>query len=99
MPAYTWKKTKKKQSGEYARILSVSDEVHSIRSLYKLLNSYRDRGASKTLSNIQDGAFCKKNNALVQKRHQKYFRSGEGDLWNYGTSINILSKTQEKETP
>ena len=26
----------KKQSAEYARILSVSDAVHSIRSLYKL---------------------------------------------------------------
>ena len=29
----------KKQSGEYARILSVSDAVHSIRSLYKSLIS------------------------------------------------------------
>ena len=28
----------KKQSTEYARILNVSDAVHSIRSQYKLLN-------------------------------------------------------------
>ena len=33
----------KKQSAAYARILNVSDEVHGIRSLYKLLSSYRDR--------------------------------------------------------
>ena len=55
----------KKQSVEYARIiLNVSDAVHSIRSLYKLLNSYRDR-----------------------------------DLWavELDTSINISSKTQEKQ--
>ena len=32
-----------KQSAEYAGILNVSDAVHSVRSLYKLLNSYRDR--------------------------------------------------------
>ena len=28
---------------EYARILNVSDAVHSIRSLCKLLSSYRER--------------------------------------------------------
>ena len=33
-----------KQSSEYARILNVSDEIHSKRSLYKLLSSYRDIG-------------------------------------------------------
>ena len=32
-----------KQSSEYARILNVSDEVYSIRSLCKLLCSYQDR--------------------------------------------------------
>ena len=30
----------KKPSAEYAKILNVSDAVHSIRSLYKLLHSY-----------------------------------------------------------
>ena len=29
-----------KQSSEYARVLNVSDTVHSIRSLYKLLSRY-----------------------------------------------------------
>ena len=29
-----------KQKVEYARILNVSDAVHSMRSLYKLLSSY-----------------------------------------------------------
>ena len=32
----------KKQSAEYARILNVSDAVHRIRSLYKLLGSYQE---------------------------------------------------------
>ena len=41
-----------KQSCEYARILNVSDPVQSIRSLYKLLSSYRDRGVLRPLSNI-----------------------------------------------
>ena len=43
---------KKKQSPEYARIRNVADGVHSIRSLYKLLSSYRDRDVFRTLSNI-----------------------------------------------
>ena len=42
----------KKQSAEYARIQNVSDKVHSISSLYKLLSSYRDRRVFKTLSSI-----------------------------------------------
>ena len=52
-----------KQSAEYAIILNVSNEVHNIRSMYKLLSSYRDREVFTTLSHILDGAFCKKNNA------------------------------------
>ena len=51
----------KTQSAEYARILNMSDAVHNIRSMYKLLSSYRDRDVFRTLSNIEDGAFCKKN--------------------------------------
>ena len=43
----------KKQSVEYARIiLNVSDAVHSKRSLYNLLSSYRDRDVFRILSNI-----------------------------------------------
>ena len=52
-----------KQSAEYARILNVSDAVHSISSLYNLLSSYRDRDVFRTLSNIYDRVFCKKSNA------------------------------------
>ena len=40
---------KKKKSAEYARILNVSDAVHSIRLLYKLLSSYRERDIFRTL--------------------------------------------------
>ena len=38
----------KKQSAEYARILDVSDAVHSIKLLYKLLSSYRDKRIQNT---------------------------------------------------
>ena len=40
-----------KQSSEYARILNMYDGVHNIRTLYKLLSSYRDKHI-QTLSNI-----------------------------------------------
>ena len=39
-------------SAEYTRVLNVSDAVHIIRSLYKLLSSYRDRDILRTLPNI-----------------------------------------------
>ena len=42
IPQYAWTYLNK-QSSEYARILNVSDAVHSIRSLYKLLSNYHDR--------------------------------------------------------
>ena len=45
---------------KYARILNVSDAVHSIRSLCKLLSSYRDRDVFKTSSNVWYGVFTKK---------------------------------------
>ena len=43
---------KNKQTAEYARILNVSDAVHNIRSLYKLMSSYRDRDVFRTMLNI-----------------------------------------------
>ena len=66
----------KTQNPECARILTVSvhDAVHSIRSLHKLLSSYWGRGVFRTLLNIWDGAFCKKNNAWVKVHNQKFFR-------------------------
>ena len=42
----------KKQNVEYARILNVSDTVHSIRSPYKLLINYQVRDVFRTLFNI-----------------------------------------------
>ena len=50
----------KKQSSGYDRILNESDAVHSIKSLYKLLSSYRDRDVMRTLPNIYDWGFCQK---------------------------------------
>ena len=42
-----------KQSAEYARILNVSDAVHSIRSVYKLLSSYRERRIQNTVKHLR----------------------------------------------
>ena len=41
-----------KQSSKHAKILNVSGALHSMRSLYKLLTSYRDSELFRTMSNI-----------------------------------------------
>ena len=43
----------KKQSAGYVRILNVADEIHSIRSLCKLLSSYRDRRIQNTVKHLR----------------------------------------------
>ena len=44
----------KKQSVEYAGIvLDVSCAIHSIRSLYSLLISYRDKSIHNTVNNLR----------------------------------------------
>ena len=54
----------KKHGAEYARILNMSDAVHSIRSLYKLLSSYRDRPIQDTAEHLRCSVLQKnKNNA------------------------------------
>ena len=46
----------------YARILNVSDAVHSIRSLYKLLSSYcRQRRTQNTFKHLRWRVLQKKN--------------------------------------
>ena len=49
----------KKQSADYARILNVSDAVHSIRSLYKLLSRYRSRRIQNTEKTFKMERFAK----------------------------------------
>ena len=50
----------KKRSAEYARIiLNVSDAVHSIRSLYSLLSSYRDIHIQNTVKYFRWGVLKK----------------------------------------
>ena len=73
------------------------DVEHSIQLLYKLQSSYWGRGVFRTLSNIEDGASCKKNNARVQASGKKFFRAGKVSSENWGTYMNISSKTQEKK--
>ena len=49
---------------EYARILNMSDDisdvVHSIRSLYKLLISYRDRNIQNIVKHLRRSVLQKK---------------------------------------
>ena len=88
----------KKQSAEYARILNVSDALHSIRSPYRLLSSYRDRETypehcqtfkmERFAKRIMPECRCATKNFSGQR--------GGGGLWNWGTSIKILSKTPQK---
>ena len=68
--------------------------MHSIRSLYKLLSSYRNRDVFRTLSNIEDGAFYKKNNEMYQGRVGVFMELGYFDK-----RFKNMSKTQEKEGP
>ena len=42
-----------KQSSEYAKILNVSDAVHSMRSLYNLLSSHRDKRLPNTVKYLR----------------------------------------------
>ena len=44
---------KKKNSTEYARILHVSVALHSVRSLCKLLSSYRNRPIQSTVKHLR----------------------------------------------
>ena len=50
-----------KQSSEYARTLRMPDAVYSIRLLYKLLSSYRDRGVciQNTVKHLRSGILQK----------------------------------------
>ena len=89
--------TLKKQSAEYVRISNVPDAVRSIKLLYKLLSSYRDRDLFITLSNIYDRVFWKKNMPGCRCGTIVLFRAGSDRLWNQGTPINISNG--EKEAP
>ena len=68
----------KKQSAEYVRIPNVSDGVHSISPLHKLLSSYRDRHVFRTVKHLKMERFAKKKIL----RNQKFFRARGGGLWN-----------------
>ena len=48
---------------EYATILNVSDAIHSIKGHCKNYEAVIKTKVFRTLSNISDKAFCKKNNA------------------------------------
>ena len=98
MPAYTWKKP----GVEYAKILNVSDVVHSIRSaLYKLLGSCQTKTYSQHCQTFKMERFCKKSNVWGQMHNQKCFRAKDWRRWFVELEHfdKHSSKTQEKETP
>ena len=85
----------KKQSDEYTRItLNVSDAVHSIRSLYNLLSI--DQQHCQTFKMER---FTKRIMPECSYASRIFSGQERRRLWNLGTSINISSKTQEKEAP
>ena len=47
------------KSSEYARILNESDVVQAVRSLYKLLSSYRERRIQGTVKHLRWGVLQK----------------------------------------
>ena len=50
-----------KQSFEIDKVLNIPDEVHSQRSLYKILSTLWDRSVFRTLSDSLDGILWKNN--------------------------------------
>ena len=80
----------------YANIIwNLSDAVHSIWPLCNLLSSYQDKDVWRTLSNISERAFCKKDNAWVQVWNQKFFKQRVG-VAELVTLINISIKRKKK---
>ena len=74
----------KKQSAKYARTLNVSDAVPSIKSLYKLLSSYRDRHIHNTVKHLRWSVQQKEQCLSAGMQPEDLFRakSGVGCLWN-----------------
>ena len=56
-----------KYNFEYARILNVSDAVHSLRSLYKSLSNYRDRGVFRRCQTFK--MECPAKRIMPEPRH------------------------------
>ena len=70
-----------------------SDAVHSIRPLYQLLSSHRDR----RIQIFKMEYFAKKIMPECRCATIKFSEEGEGGLCNHGTLIKISSETPEKE--
>ena len=58
----------KRQSAEYATIQNVSDAVHRIRSLYKLLSSYRNTRIQNIVKHLRWSVLQKKKKKIPQCR-------------------------------
>ena len=85
----------KKQSAEYVRIPNVSDGVHSISPLHKLLSSYRDRHVFRTVKHLKWSVLQKKNIA-----QPKIFQGKRGRFVELEPIDKVfVKKTPEKETP
>ena len=74
---YAWK-YQNKQNSEHARILNVSDAVYSMRSLYKILSSYRDRDYSEYCQTFKMKCFTQR--IMPGSRHTIRNFSGQGSF-------------------
>ena len=73
------------------------DEVHSPRSLDKLLNSYWERCIQSTAKHLR-WSVLQKNNAWVQVCNQKIFREGEVSKTPHGNVWEIFLLDTPKTT-
>ena len=71
----------KKQSAEYVRTLNVPDEVHSTRSLYKLLSSYQDIHLQNTVKHLRWSALQKEQCLSAGAQPELFQGRGVGGLW------------------
>ena len=83
----------KKQSAEYTRILNVSDAVYSIKVTVQFTDVFR------TLSNISDGMFCKKNAGAQPEIVQGREGEGGGEVVELGHFNKHFVKNTRKRGP
>ena len=71
----------KKQNAEYARILNVSDAVHSTSLLHKLLSSYEDRRIQNTVKYLR-WSVLQKDQCLNASAQAEIFQGRGRCSWN-----------------
>ena len=86
-----------KQGSEYRRILNVSDAVDSIRSLRKLLRSYRERAYSEYCQTFKIERFAKRRKPKC-KCATRHF-SGQERFWATRALRQTFHQKHKKKRP